>query len=114
LGYIVSLKATEKAKAVATVLFVWFLFVLIYDLLLLTLLVADITFVNQYIVNVLIALNPTDLYRAINLIGTDAGSGSLAILSASDWGKVTLYLVMLLWVAGLMFVADLAFKRKPL
>jgi len=114
LGYIVSLTATEKAKAVATVLFVWFLFVLIYDLLLLTLLVADITFVNQYIINVLIALNPTDLYRAINLIGTDAGSGSLAILSASDWGKAALYFVMSLWVAGLALVANLIFKRRQL
>ncbi|RTR40425.1 copper ABC transporter permease [Shewanella canadensis] len=114
LGYIVSLKATEKAKAVATVLFVWFLFVLIYDLLLLTLLVADISFFNQYIINILIALNPTDLYRAINLIGTDANKGSLAILSASDWGKIALYLVMGLWVVSLMFVANFVFKRRRL
>ncbi|ABV35115.1 copper ABC transporter, permease protein [Shewanella sediminis HAW-EB3] len=114
LGYIVSLKATEKAKAVATVLFVWFLFVLIYDLLLLTLLVADISFFNQYIINVLIALNPTDLYRAINLIGTDASKGSLATLSASGWGKIALYLVMGLWVSGLMLVANFVFKRRQL
>jgi len=114
LGYIVSLKATEKAKAVATVLFVWFLFVLIYDLLLLTLLVADLAFINQYIINVLIALNPTDLYRAINLIGTDAGSGSLAIISASDWGKTGLYIVMGLWLVGLAFVANFIFGRRQL
>jgi len=114
LGYIVSLKATEKAKAVATVLFVWFLFVLIYDLLLLTLLVADLAFINQYIINVLIALNPTDLYRAINLIGTDAGSGSLAIISASDWGKTGFYIVMGLWLVGLAFVANFIFGRRQL
>ncbi len=113
-GYIVSLKATEKAKAVATVLFVWFLFVLIYDLLLLTVLVADIAFINQYIINVLIALNPTDLYRAINLIGIDAGGGSLAILSASNWGAFALYFVMGLWVVGLMLVADIIFKCRQL
>ncbi|WP_394147722.1 ABC transporter permease [Shewanella atlantica] len=114
LGYIVSLKATEKAKAVATVLFVWFLFVLIYDLLLLTLLVADIAFVDQYVINLLIALNPTDLYRAINLIGTDLQRGSLVMFSASEWGKAGLGFVMLLWVAGLIFVANAVFKRRQL
>ncbi|WP_299790160.1 ABC transporter permease subunit [uncultured Shewanella sp.] len=114
LGYIVSLKATEKAKAVATVLFVWFLFVLIYDLLLLTLLVADIAFVDQYVINLLIALNPTDLYRAINLIGTDLQRGSLVMFSASEWGKAALGFVMLLWVAGLIFVANAVFKRRQL
>ncbi|GIU49201.1 ABC copper transporter permease NosY [Shewanella sairae] len=113
-GYIVSLKSAEKAKAVASVLFVWFVFVLIYDLLLLTILVADLAFFNQYIINVLIALNPTDLYRAINLIGTDAGKGSLAILSAVAWGKLALYAVMLLWITLLAFIAEQIFKRRAL
>ncbi|MGS0682155.1 ABC transporter permease [Shewanella sp. 125m-7] len=114
LGYIVSLKSTEKAKAVASVLFVWFLFVLIYDLLLLTILVADLAFFNQYIINILIALNPTDLYRAINLIGTDAGHGSLSMLSASAWGKFGLYAIMMLWISGLAFAASQVFKRRVL
>ncbi|WP_299808612.1 ABC transporter permease subunit [uncultured Shewanella sp.] len=114
LGYIVSLKSTEKAKAVASILFVWFVFVLIYDLLLLTILVADLAFFNQYIINFLIALNPTDLYRAINLLGTDAGNGSLAILSTVTWGKWALYGVMLLWVTALVFIANQLFKRRAL
>ena len=113
-GYIVSLKSAEKAKAVASVLLVWFVFVLIYDLLLLTILVADLAFFNQYIINVLIALNPTDLYRALNLVGTDAGKGSLAMLSAVAWGKLALYAVMLLWVVVLAFIANQIFKRRVL
>ena len=114
LGYIVSLKSTEKAKAVASILFVWFVFVLIYDLLLLTILVADLAFFNQYIINLLIALNPTDLYRAINLIGTDVSGGSLAMISSVTWGKLALYGVMLLWVAILVFIANQLFKRRAL
>ena len=113
-GYIVSLKSAEKAKAVASVLFVWFVFVLIYDLLLLTLLVADLAFFNQYIINVLIALNPTDLYRAINLIASDAGKGSLAMLASVAWGKWALYAVMLLWIVLLAFIANQIFKRRVL
>lgn len=114
LGYIVSLKSTEKAKAVGSILFVWFLFVLIYDLILLTILVADLSFVNQYIINILIALNPTDLYRAINLIGSDGASGNLGMLAASTWGVLALYGVMLLWISGLLFIAGQIFKNRDL
>lgn len=113
-GYIVSLKSTEKAKAVGSILFVWFLFVLIYDLILLTILVADLSFVNQYIINFLIALNPTDLYRAINLIGSDGASANLGMLASSTWGVLALYGVMLLWISGLLFIAAQIFKNRAL
>lgn len=112
LGYIVSLTSSEKAKAVGSILFVWFLFVLIYDLILLTILVADLSFINQYIINILIALNPTDLYRAINLITSD--SGSLGMLSSSTWGVFALYGGMLVWVSGLVILASQIFKNRAL
>ena len=114
LGYIVSLKSSEKAKAVASVLFVWFMFVLIYDLLLLTILVADLSFFNQYIINALIALNPTDLYRAINLIGMETGNGSLDLFASSAWGLSALYGIMLLWVVILAVITGQIFKRRSL
>ena len=114
LGYIVSLKSSEKAKAVASVLFVWFMFVLIYDLLLLTILVADLSFFNQYIINALIALNPTDLYRAINLIGMETGNGSLDLFASSVWGLSALYGIMLLWVVILAVITGQIFKRRSL
>ncbi|RTR40415.1 copper ABC transporter permease [Shewanella canadensis] len=115
-SYIVSLKSTEKAKAVGCLLLVWFLFVLIYDLLLLTILVSDLSFVNQYVVNILIALSPTDLYRAINLMaieGSDA-RGSLAMISQTDWGLSGMYALMLLWVVLLSWISHGIFKRKRL
>nr|WP_237162509.1 ABC transporter permease subunit [Shewanella halifaxensis] len=114
LGYIVSLKSSEKAKAVASVLLVWFMFVLIYDLLLLTILVADLSFFNQYIINALIALNPTDLYRAINLIGMETGNGSLALFASSAWGLSALYGIMLLWLVILVVITGQMFKRRSL
>ncbi|GIU27742.1 ABC transporter permease [Shewanella schlegeliana] len=114
LGYIVSLKSTEKAKAVGSVLFVWFVFVLIYDLILLAILVADLSFMNQYLINGLIALNPTDLYRAINLIGSDVASGSLALLSSSTMGKLGFYCAMLLWILALLAIANRVFQRRTL
>ncbi|ABV35104.1 copper ABC transporter, permease protein [Shewanella sediminis HAW-EB3] len=115
-SYIVSLKSTEKAKAVGTLLLVWFLFVLIYDLLLLTILVSDLSFANQYVVNILIALSPTDLYRAINLMAIEGGDGrgSLAMLTETDWGLPGMYVLMLLWIALLSWISHGIFKRKRL
>ncbi|WOT05519.1 ABC transporter permease [Shewanella youngdeokensis] len=116
LGYIVSLRASEKAKAVAGLLFAWFFFVLIYDLLLLTALVSDVGFMNEQLLNILIALNPTDLYRAINLVTADAhNSGTaLSMIADIDYGLAALYLMMCGWVAVLTLISQRVFSRKPL
>ncbi|WP_223292953.1 MULTISPECIES: ABC transporter permease subunit [Shewanella] len=113
-GYIVSLKATEKAKAVATVLLLWFLFVLIYDLLLLTLLIADLSFISQPMINFLLVLNPTDLYRAMNVSGLDVGGGGLSVFAETGWGIFGLVVAMLSWIIGLMGVSYTIFKKRPL
>lgn len=116
LSYIVSLKCTEKAKAIGCLLLLWFLFVLIYDLLLLTLLVSDFSFANQYLINILIAMSPTDLYRAINLVAIegDGASGGLAMIATTDWGLSAMYALFLLWIVSLTFISHRIFKRKPL
>jgi Cu-processing system permease protein len=116
LGYIVSLRATEKAKAVAGLLFVWFMLVLIYDLLLLTVLVSDVGFMDKQLLNILIALNPTDLYRAMNLISVDAHSsgGALSMFGDIDWGLPVMYMLMLGWIGSLVVISQRIFSRKPL
>ncbi|MDR8525317.1 MULTISPECIES: ABC transporter permease [Shewanella] len=116
ISYIVSLKSTEKAKAIGGLLLIWFLFVLIYDLILLTILVSDFSFADQYVINALIAMSPTDLYRAINLVAIDGNnaSGSLAMLASSDWGLASLYGLLLLWISSLTLLSHRIFKYKPL
>ncbi|PKG74392.1 copper ABC transporter permease [Shewanella sp. GutCb] len=116
LGYIVSLRATEKAKAVAGLLFVWFILVLIYDLLLLTVLVSDVVFMDKQVLNILIALNPTDLYRAINLVSVDADSTgtAFAMIGEIDWGMSVMYSLMLAWICALVVISQRIFSRKPL
>ncbi|WP_028767695.1 ABC transporter permease [Shewanella fidelis] len=116
ISYIVSLKSTEKAKAIGGLLLIWFLFVLIYDLILLTILVSDFSFADQYVINALIAMSPTDLYRAINLVAIDGNnaSGSLAMLASSDWGLASLYGLLLLWISSLTLISHRIFKYKPL
>ncbi|GGI96864.1 ABC copper transporter permease NosY [Shewanella hanedai] len=113
IGYLVSLRATEKARAVGSLLFVWFLFVLLYDLLLLAVLVADLSFMNQTVINLLIALNPTDLYRAVNIMAIGA-QGGLSLFSETSWALEGLYCSMFVWICVLMVIANHLFRRKPL
>ena len=113
IGYMVSLRATEKAKAVGSLLFIWFVFVLFYDLLLLAVLVADLSFMNQAVINLLIAMNPTDLYRAVNELAIGSGKG-LALYSETSWMLAGLYGSMLIWIGLLIGVSSLMFKRKSI
>lgn len=113
IGYLVSLRVTEKARAVGSLLFVWFLFVLLYDLLLLAVLVADFSFMNQTVINLLIALNPTDLYRAINIMAI-GDQGGLSLFDETFWGLEGLYCSMFVWICVLMVIANYLFRRKPL
>ncbi|MBR9728785.1 ABC transporter permease [Shewanella intestini] len=112
LGYIVSLSVTEKAKAVAGLLFLWFLFVLVYDLLFLAILVADFSFVGERVTHVLIALNPTDLYRAINVINLDDTNASVFFVNDVTLNKGVMYLVTAAWVGCLTAVSLKIFKYK--
>lgn len=116
IGYIVSLRATEKAKAVAGLLFVWFLLVLIYDLLLLTVLVSDVGFMDKQLLNILIAFNPTDLYRAINLVALDHHStgAALSMIADIDLSATAMYLIMFCWIGILLFISQKSFSAKPL
>ena len=110
-GYTVSLRATEKARAVGCLLFIWFLFVLLYDLLLLAVLVAEFSIINQSVLNLLIALNPTDLYRAVNEMANDSREG-LSLLNGTSWALEGLYASMLVWICILMAVSYQLFRRK--
>lgn len=114
LSYVVSLRATEKAKAVGILLSLWFALVLIYDLLLLALLVADLGPRVQWLVQLLMALNPTDIYRAINQLATHAPMGSLPLLSQFQGGELWLYGLMLLWTGLLAWLTLRTFERKAI
>ncbi|WP_394203883.1 ABC transporter permease [Shewanella waksmanii] len=112
MSYFVSLKVSEKARAVGTLLSLWFLLVLVYDLLLLALLVADLGSSSQALVNLLMALNPTDIYRAINLLAIESQMGSLSMLAKTTWGSELLYGLSLLWLLMLAILSLSVFKRK--
>ena len=118
IGYLVSARVRDRATAAGLAVGLWLLLVLIYDMALLGLLVVDQgKFLPAGFVNVLLLLNPTDVYRMLNLasfanVSTFSGMAGLA-------GSITLSPAMLLaalaaWALLPLALAVLAFSRREL
>ncbi|NKF51930.1 ABC transporter permease subunit [Shewanella sp. WXL01] len=114
MSFVVSLIFTEKAKVIASLLIIWFCFAMIYDLVLLTLLVADAGAMSQWLVNVMMLLNPTDLYRAINLVNIDTSGSLMQRLPLFNWHVGVLVGMLLVWPIVLSGIAKRLFNRKAL
>lgn len=116
LGYLLSTVCDERAKAAGLAITLWLFLVVIYDLGLLGLLLADVqqTLPKTLFAGLLLA-NPTDAFRVFNMtffedvrllggltdLGADAVSGSLGPI----W-------VLVLWTLATMAAATALFHRK--
>jgi len=116
LGYCVSLCVREKAKALGVLLLFWFVLVLVYDLVLLTALVSMAEILNRHLFNLLILINPTDLFRALNLLATPADSlsakSSLILIAQTGMGLPLMYFVFVSWIVALLMVCCTIFNRQ--
>ena len=114
LAYLLSSLVNEKSSAAGLALGVWFVFVLVFDLALLALLVFSEGKFNPELLPWLLLLNPTDIYRLINLGGFD-GASAVGVLSLAEDLPVPgaiLWLCMLLWAGVALVLAYAAFLRR--
>ena len=115
MAYVLSSKVNEKSSAAGLALGLWFLFVLVFDLALLALLVLSQGKFNPDLLPWLLLLNPTDVYRLINLSGFE-GSGNAAGVMAlgSDLPVASglLWVCLLLWVVAPLALAFGVFRRR--
>jgi Cu-processing system permease protein len=115
LAHLISLSVSEKSHAAGLALFVWFFFTLIYDLGLLSLLVATSGWLDQGTLKVLLLANPTDIFRLINLTYLDAqGTGILASLGQLRLGYPLLIGILVLWVTTSLTLTTWRFNSKTL
>lgn len=115
IAYVVSSKVSEKSRAAGLALGIWFLFVLVFDLLLLALLVLSEGHFSTELLPWLLLLNPTDIYRLINLSGFEGDSSGLGVLSLGSelpFPPGMLGLFLLLWVGGTLCLAYRMFRRR--
>jgi Cu-processing system permease protein len=116
IGYLVSTLVRDRGTAGGIAIGVWLVFVLLYDMGLLGVLVADQgRTVSAAALNVLLLLNPADVYRLLNLTSTPtisgfagvAGLGAVTGLAAS-----TLIAALAAWIVIPLAASIALFARR--
>ena len=111
----VSVGVGERAKAVGWVIFIWFFYILIFDLILIGVLVATEGRLNPTLFPLLLYLNPADLFRLINLTsaeGVKAAYG-LSALAKGDLFNLWLLLGALVgWIVAPLGLGYAVFRKR--
>jgi Cu-processing system permease protein len=117
IGYVVSIAVRDRSTAGAIAIGVWLLFVLIYDMALLGVLVADQgRTVSARTLDILLLLNPADAYRLLNLTGTEGVStfaGLAGLAGQTGLSLPSLVVALLAWIAVPLGGAVALFARRP-
>lgn len=112
-AYLISVWVSEKARAAGLALVVWFLFVLVFDLGLLALLVS-VKQGGEWLPWLLL-LNPTELFRLINLAGFEAARSYTGLTSIAEGGAfrpAVLLPLLTAWVLVPLGLALLRFRHR--
>ncbi|MCK8515834.1 ABC transporter permease [Methylonatrum kenyense] len=115
LAYLISVLVREKARAAGLALLVWFLFVLAYDLVLLGILVGSEGRLDDGLFRSLLLLNPTDVFRLVNLTSFEvvaAGSGLLSVFSEAAYPVPLLLGILVVWIVLPLGAAAGLFARR--
>ncbi len=116
LGGLASVMVRERATAAGLAVALWLVFVLVYDAALLGLLVVDEgRLVSGALFDALLLLNPTDVYRLINLTGSGAAallSGMSAPGEAGALPLPLLYGALAAWILLPLGLAAVFFARR--
>jgi Cu-processing system permease protein len=101
LGYVVSVLVRERATAAGAAIGLWLVFVVLYDLVLLGVLLADKgQAIGEQLVAMLMLINPTDAYRIFNLTASEGVSqmaGMTGLVVAGGSNSATMIAVMCVW-----------------
>lgn len=118
MGYLISSLVQERATAAGIAIGVWLFLVVIYDMALLGILVADQgRVITSPILNIILLFNPTDVYRLLNLTGYENVSMFAGMAGLSEQARLPLPLlfgVQVLWIAVPFALAITAFRKRAI
>jgi Cu-processing system permease protein len=118
LGGLASVVVRERATAAGIAVAIWLAFVLLYDTALLGLLVADGgRTVTAGMLDLLLLLNPTDVYRLLNLTGSETVSVYAGMAGPGESSRLApglLVAALAAWVAVPLGLAMAIFARRQL
>lgn len=116
LGYLVSALVRDRGTAGGIAIGIWLFFVLVYDMALLGVLVADQgRSIGPSLLNWLLLVNPTDAFRVVNLAGTPgvaSFSGLAGLVAHAQPSPVTLGGALALWLLTPLAAAVAVFSRR--
>jgi Cu-processing system permease protein len=117
IGYFVSALVKDRGAAGGIAIGVWLFFVLLYDMALLGALVADQgKTITAGAVNVLLLLNPADVYRVLNLTASQNVSGYAGVADLGVRAGLPPSLLigtLILWIVAPLAGSVAAFARRP-
>jgi Cu-processing system permease protein len=117
LGLLASTLVRQRSTAGGIAIGLWLFFVILYDMAFLGLLVASGGHsLPPLLIDTLLALNPTDVYRLLTL-GAGGAGGLTGIGALADHTALTpplLVAVLMAWVAAPLGLAALVFARREL
>ncbi len=117
IGYMVSVLVKQRSNAAGIAIGLWLLFVMLFDLALLGLLVSEFgKQLSALHVNVLLMINPIDVFRLMSLSSEQVNqfSAMQAIGEVNTLSFALLSFVMLAWLIIPLFLSFILFKRVKL
>ena len=118
IGQLISASVRDRGTAAGVAVGIWLLFVLIYDMGLLGLLVAGQgKTISSTVLNTLLLLNPTDVYRLFNLTGfanVSQFAGMAGLAGSAALSVSTLLGALVAWTVVPLALAAYAFARREL
>jgi Cu-processing system permease protein len=118
LGYLVSVLVRERSTAAGAAVVLWLLFVVLYDLGLLAMLLADEEQkIGETLFSFLMLASPTDTYRILNLTAFDAvgqAAGIAGVAARAGFGMPVLLSVLVGWITLPLLATVAVFNRREL
>ncbi|HEY9052193.1 MAG TPA: ABC transporter permease subunit [Gammaproteobacteria bacterium] len=115
MAYLISVVASDKGRAAGVALIVWFFFVLIFDLGMLGILVLTSGQDGGDMLAYLLLLNPTDIFRLINLASFESTQNYAGILVVAEdllLSPGLLLLALGAWVIAPFAAATWLFRQR--
>ncbi|MCC7281846.1 MAG: ABC transporter permease [Acetobacteraceae bacterium] len=117
IGYLISSLVRDRGTAAGIAVGVWLVMVLVFDMTLLGILVVDQgRTITAQMLETLLFLNPTDLYRLVNLTGFNVSqfSGMAGLAGSVSVGTGALLAGLAAWIVAPLGLAALSFARREL
>ena len=118
MGYLISAKVKERGTAAGIAIGVWLFFVVIFDMALLGILVADTQqTITAPVVETVLLFNPTDIYRLLNLTGYENTAMYAGMAGLSEQISLTMPVLLtaqILWVIIPLILAARIFGKRQI